>query len=52
MMATWLPQRQLRGIRTLRPMIGEFEDGADDVCGDEDLEDPKKSNCCMVHSLD
>jgi len=52
MVATWLPQRQLRGIRTFRPMIGEFEDGDGDVGGDEDLEDPKKSNCCTVHSLD
>jgi hypothetical protein len=33
--------------------MGEFESGADDVDGDEDLDDPKKkSNCCMAHSLD
>jgi hypothetical protein len=49
MRAIWLPQRQLRGIRTFRPMIDEFEDGADDFGGDEDIEDPKKSDCCMVH---
>jgi hypothetical protein len=43
MVATLLPQRQARGIRTLRPTMSELEDGADGGGGGD--EDPKKSSC-------
>src|SRR5262245_61191584 len=48
MVAIWLPQRHARGSLIRRPMMGEVEDGVDDG-GDED---PKKSSCMCVVSLD
>jgi hypothetical protein len=44
MVATLLPQRQARGIRTLRPTMSELEDGADGGGGEED---PKKLSCMV-----